>query len=217
MTSPGNGAILYFNLLNSRSKVTIYYNDSLTYNLVFNQNTGRIGNFYHNYAKSQNQNFRDQILDNVDTIGTQNLYLQGLAGIKTIVKIPSLSGWVNTKNYAINDAKLIIPVQESSEELKPADKLLLFKLNEAGDVVFTEDQLEGDNYFGGGFNDNTNNYQFRISFYLQDLLNGATDYGLVMLVSGKTTNANEVSLYGTEPGGPDLTNMNLKIVYTKID
>jgi hypothetical protein len=218
VNAPGDGAILYFNLLNSRSKVTIYYNDTLTYNLVFNQNTGRIGNFYHNYAKSQNQNFRDQVLNNVTTIGTQNLYLQGLAGIKTIIKIPSLSDWVNTKNYAINDAKLIIPVYESLDSLlKPADKLLLFKLNEAGDVVFTDDQLEGDKYFGGSFNDNTNNYEFRLSFYIQDLLNGATDYGLVLLVSGKTTNANEVSLYGTEPDGPDLPSMGLKIVYTKVD
>jgi hypothetical protein len=218
VNAPGDGAILYFNLLNSRSKVTIYYNDTLTYNLVFNQNTGRIGNFYHNYAKSQNQNFRDQILNNDTTIGTQNLYLQGLAGIKTIIKIPSLSDWVNTKNYAINDAKLIIPVYESLDSLlKPADKLLLFKLNEAGDVVFTDDQLEGDKYFGGSYNDNTNNYEFRLSFYMQDLLNGATDYGLVLLVSGKTTNANEVSLYGTEPGGPDLRSLGLKIVYTKID
>ena len=218
VNTPGDGAILYFNLLNSRSKVTIYYNDTLTYNLVFNQNTGRIGNFYHNYAKSQNQNFRDQILNNDTTIGTQNLYLQGLAGIKTKIKIPSLSDWVNTKNYAINDAKLIIPVYESLDSLlKPADKLLLFKLNEAGDVVFTDDQLEGDKYFGGSFNDNTNNYEFRLSFYMQDLLNGATDYGLVLLVSGKTTNANEVSLYGTEPDGPDLLSMGLKIVYTKVD
>jgi hypothetical protein len=52
---------------------------------------------------------------------------------------------------------------------------------------------------------------------MQDLLNGATDYGLVLLVSGKTTNANEVSLYGTEPGGPDRRSLGLKIVYTKID
>jgi hypothetical protein len=82
MASPGDGAILYFNLLNSRSKVTIYYNDTLTYNLVFNQNTGRIGNFYHNYAKSLNQNFREQVLNNDTTIGTQNLYLQGWQGLK---------------------------------------------------------------------------------------------------------------------------------------
>ena len=37
-----------------------------------------------------------------------------------------------------------------------------------------------------------------------------------MLISGKTTNANEVLLYGTEPGGPDLSKMGMKIIYTKI-
>jgi hypothetical protein len=131
-----------------------------------------------------------------------------------MIKIPSLTEWVNTKNHAINDAKLIIPVYESADELKPANKLLLFKLTEAGDIVFTDDQLEGDNYFGGGYDSTNNNYQFRISFYIQDLLHGDTDYGLVLLVSGKTTNANEVSLYGTEPVE---SGMRLSIVYTKID
>jgi hypothetical protein len=197
--------------------VTIYYNDSLTYNLVFNTNSARIGNFHHNYGKSLNPNFRSQILDHDTTAGTENLYLQGLAGVKTIIKMPSISAWVNSNNYAINDAKLTIPVSEYAEELTPANRLVLFKLNETGDLVFTDDQLEGDNYFGGSFNDSTDFYQFRLSFYMQDLLNGTPDYGLVMLISGKTTNANEVRLSGTEPGITDPSMMNLKIVYTKLN
>lgn len=217
VSSPGEGAILYFGLLNSRSKVTIYYNDSLTYNLVFNSNTARIGNFYHNYSKSLNQNFKDQVINKDTTVGLAGLYLQGLAGIKTIIKIPSLSAWVNTHNYAINEAKLVIPVYDQGEELKPADKLVLFKLDENGKLGFTSDQLEGDRYFGGSFNKTSNKYEFRLSFYVQDLLNGATDHGLVLFISGKTTNANEVSLYGTEPGGIDLSKMILNIIYTKIN
>jgi hypothetical protein len=217
MASPGEGAILYFNLMNARSKVTIYYNDSLTYNLVFNTNSARIGNFHHNYGKSLNPNFRSQILDHDTLIGTENLYLQGLAGVKTIIKMPSISAWVNLNNYAINDAKLTIPVSDYPEELTPASRLVLFKLNESSELEFTDDQLEGDNYFGGSFNDSTDFYQFRLSFYMQDLLNGTPDYGLVMLISGKTTNANEVRLSGTEPGITDPSMMNLKIVYTKLN
>ncbi len=216
MASPGDGAILYFNLLNSRSKVTIYYNDSLTYNLVFNQNTARVGHFHHNYSKSYNQNFKEQVLNNNTTLGTSGLYLQGLAGIKTIIKIPSLDDWVNTNDYAINEAKLIIPVNDPGGDLKPADKLVLFQLDEDGNPGFTPDQLEGDRYFGGSYNDTVNKYEFRLSFYVQGILNGNIDHGLVMLISGKTTNANEVLLYGTEPGGPDLSKMGMKIIYTKI-
>jgi hypothetical protein len=217
MASPGDGSILYFNLLSSRSKVTIYYNDTSSFDLVFNSNSGRVGHFYHNYAKSVNQNFKDQILNNDTIKGASNLYLQGLAGIKTSIKIPSISDWVNTNNYAINDAKLIIPVHEPADGLDPAGKLLLFKLNESGSAVFTEDQLEGDNYYGGSFNDSTNNYQFRLSFYLQDLLSGTPDYGLTLLISGKTTNANEVRIYGTEVDAIDSLKMSLRIVYTKVE
>ncbi len=86
MNSEGEGAILYFNLLNARSKVTIYYNDTLSYNLIFNNNSARVGNFYHNYSRSMNSNFKDQVLQGDTTVGTQNLYLQGLAGIKTLIQ-----------------------------------------------------------------------------------------------------------------------------------
>jgi hypothetical protein len=211
------GAILYFNLLDTRSKVTIYYNDSLSFDLVFNQNTARFGNFYHNYSMSTNQNFLEQIYLNDTTKGNQGLYLQGLAGIKTTIRIPSLQEWVNTNNYVINEAKLIIPAYESGEYLLPADKLLLFKLNESGYPVFTTDQLEGDNYFGGSLNDSTYSYQFRLSFYIQELLNGAPDYGLVMYMSGKTIKANETLLYGTDPSLLDLKRMELRIIYTVLN
>jgi hypothetical protein len=218
MNAEGEGAILYFNLLNARSKVTIYYNDTLSYNLIFNNNSARVGNFYHNYSRSMNSNFKDQVLQGDTTVGTQNLYLQGLAGIKIHIRIPDISDWVNQGSHSINEARLIIPlVSQTNEELKPAEKLVLFKLNEEGAFAFTPDQLEGDNYFGGTLNDSEELYQFRITFYLQELLNGEPDYGLALLITGKTINANEIMLYGTLPAEPEQTNMHLRVIYTKLD
>ncbi len=215
MTAPGEGAILYFNLLDERSNVTIYYNDSLEYELEINLNNARIGKFEHDYALSLNQNFLTQVENNDTTAGTQNLYLQGLAGVQTTVTFPGLSNWVDSERYVINEARLIIPVEETSEELPPANSLVLFRLNEDGDIMFTDDQGEGDNYFGGDFNESNNSYLFRISLYIQGVLNGSPDYGLRFYISSKTIKANESMLYGTDPLLPQ--NMRLELIYTDLE
>lgn len=214
VSMPGEGSLLYFGILSS--KITFYYNDTLTYSLVFTSNSARVGNFHHNYEKSLNQNFKNQVLNHLDTMGSTNLFMQGLAGVKTFIRIPSLTQWINTENYAINDAKLIIPIYNDDEILSPASELLLFKMDEDGTQVLPEDYYEGEKYFGGALNDSVNKYEFRLSFQIQNVLNGAPDYGYELVISGKTTRANEVLLYGTEPGGPDLSKIRLNVVYTKI-
>ena len=75
---------------------------------------------------SLNQNFVSQVVNNDTTGGLQSLYLQGLAGIQTTVQIPDLSNWVNEERYVINEARLIIPIKETFEDLSPPDKLVLF-------------------------------------------------------------------------------------------
>lgn len=215
VTSPGEGAIYYLDLLNPRSKVTIYYNDSLEYDLEFNSNTARVGRFEHDHSLSLNQNFLNQIVNNDSSAGTQNLYLQGLAGVQTTVKFPGLNEWVNTERYVINEARLIIPVEGESEQLPPPSNLVLFKLNEEGEILFMEDQQEGDNYFGGSLSETDNSYLFRISLYIQDLLAGTPDYGLRFYPSSKTVKANEAVLYGTDPLLSD--RIRLELIFTDIE
>jgi len=217
VSSPGEGSILYFSLLNPRSNVTIYYNDSLSFEYVINSNSASVANFRHNYSKSQNQNFIEQITNNDTTKGSENLYLQGLAGIKTKFSLPSLADWIGTNKYAINEAKLIIPAIEPVEELPAPGQLILFKYDENGDVQFTDDQQEGDNYFGGSFNETSNTYEFRITLYVQSVLNGTPDYGLVLYPSGKSVNANQVTLYGTGPENAIHPKMYLNVIYTLLE
>lgn len=217
VSSSNEGSILYFDLLNPRSNATIYYNDSLSFEFSINSNCATVGNYHHNYSKSLNQNFIVQVLNGDTTKGSENLYLQGLAGIKTKFSLPSLAGWVGTNKYAINEAKLIIPAIEPAEELPPPEQLILFKYDENGDLEFTSDQLEGDNYFGGTFNETSNTYEFRITLYVQSVLNGTPDYGLALYPSGKSVNANQVALYGTEPENTTLPKMYLNVIYTLIE
>ena len=100
----GEGAILYFDLLNERSNVTIYYsnndtataNDTLSYTFPINGNSARVGNFEHNYQMSLDNDFKQQILFNDTSLGEQNLYLQGLGGIKTHIRFPGVVDWINS-------------------------------------------------------------------------------------------------------------------------
>ena len=96
-------------------------------------------------------------------------------------------------------------------------QLILFKYDENGDVQFTNDQQEGDNYFGGSFNETSNTYEFRITLYVQSVLNGTPDYGLVLYPSGKSVNANQVTLYGTEPENEIHPKMYLNVIYTLLE
>ncbi|OQX78699.1 MAG: hypothetical protein B6D61_04935 [Bacteroidetes bacterium 4484_249] len=217
--APGEGAILYFNLLKDRSNATIYYHndsvDSLSYQLSINLNNARVDKFEHDYSLSTDETFKEQILNSDTSLGSQQLYLQGLAGIKTTVKFPGfdIEEWIATEKIAINEVKLILPAIEPVEELAPPENLVLFKLDENGNLSFTEDQLEGDNYFGGNYSSNA--YQFRISFYVQDMINGEPDNGLVLYPSSKTVKANGVTLLGTNQNLSQY--VHLRIIYTLLD
>lgn len=214
---PGGGSILYFNLLNSNSKVTFYYNDSLTYTLVFNSNNARIENFYHNFSKSTDQNFINQIILKDTAAGEQNLYLQGMSGIRTKIFFPDLDRWWGKNKYAVNEALLIIPAASGGSYYPVSENLILLRQNEDSTASILVDQNVGDAYFGGSLDDTSNSYQFRITLYIQELLKDSSDYGLLLYPSGKTVRANEVKLYGTHNNEPDTSRMELRLIYTKLD
>lgn len=217
MSNSGEGSILYFDLLNPRSNVTLYYGDSLSFEYSINSNCATVGKYQHNYSKSLNQNLIQQITQGDTTLGSESLYLQGLGGIETRLNLSSLEEWVGTNKYAINEAKIVIPVIEPLDELPPASQLILFQYEEDGSLGFIRDQLEGDNYFGGKYNSASLSYQFRVSLYVQSMLNGTPGYGLVMYTSGKSINANQVSLYGTAPDNPISPKMYLNVIYTLLE
>ena len=216
----GEGAILYFDLLNERSSVTLYYQnnseDSLSYEFVINESSARVGKYEHDYSLTNDPAFIDDVLSpNPDTatIGKDKLFLQGLGGVKTIVKFPQLQSWADSVALVINEAKLVITSTSYQDEYAPPDNLILFKLNENGGIAFTEDQSEfTDDYYGGNFNSSSNSYTFRISLYMQNLLLGGPDYGLVLFPGGKSVRANGLTFYGTDQSNPN--HLKLKLIYT---
>jgi len=214
VNSAGEGAILYFDLLNERSNVTIFYNDSMEFVFSINANSARIGKFQHDYSLSSDQTFKEQIINNDTTFGSEALYIQGLAGIKTIVKFPEIANWSDENGFAINEARLIIPTQPDATDFDPPESLILLEQTENGSIAIMNDFNLGENYFGGTYDSTHAIYEFRISLHIQSLINGNPDYGLVIFPTSKVVRANEVKLYGFDPSQEQ--SMKLRIIYTDI-
>ncbi len=219
VNTAGEGAILYFDLLDDRSNLTIYYHndsaDSLRFRFFINLNNARVGRYEHEYLLGS-QDFISQVLNGDTALGTQDLYLQGTGGVKTNIYFPGLLEWANASERIINEAKLVINVaEEYDEHREPSSSLILFKNTATQSFDFVPDQLEGENYFGGSYDKESNSYFFRVSMHIQNLLAGEKDLGLGLFPTAKSIKATEMRLHGTGPQDP--RRFMLQITYTDIE
>lgn len=219
VASAGDGAILYFDLLDDLSNLTIYYHndsaDSLGFRFLINLNNARVGRYEHEYLLGE-QDFIEQVINGDTSRGTEKLYLQGLAGVKTKIRFPGVAEWAESSTKVINEAKLVINLAENyDDDHAPATSLILLKNTEQGTFVFLPDQLEGEGYFGGVYDKGDNSYAFRISMHLQKLLTGEKDYGVTLFPTAKSIKATEMIFNGTNLEIP--RRFQLQVTYTEVD
>ncbi len=221
----GTGSICYFNLLNTKSYLRIYYhNDYDTTFCDFNISDKyiRFNHFDHDYSAAQ-----APIIFN-DT-ATEYLYAQSTAGVRTRLVFPNLAQWakeLNT-NVLVNEAKLILTgandlingVVNDTAIFKQPAQLVVVKANEDGSYGILPDQLVGTNYFGGYYDSKTNQVWFRISEYVQDLILAGPDaenYGLYIYTYAGAYNATRWIFHG--PNSPiDEYKIKLELIYSRID
>lgn len=219
--SPGDGAILYFNLLEQRSNLTIYYHndeeDSLSFRFFINLNNARVGRYAHEYELSTDQNFIDQVVNGDTSKGNEFLYLQGTGGVKTDIWFPGLQDWADDNERIINEARLIVNLAEEYDEddNPPSTSLILFQNTATGSFDFIDDQLQGENYFNGKYDAVNNSYFFRLSMHLQGLLLGKEDYGVGMFPNAKSIKATQMKIHGLDPANPK--RLQLQVSYTDIE
>jgi hypothetical protein len=221
----GTGSICYFNLLNTKSYLRIYYhNDYDTTFCDFNVSDKyiRFNHFDHDYSVAQ-----APIIFN-DT-ATEYLYAQSTAGVRTRLVFPNLAQWakdLNT-NVLVNEAKLILTgandmingVVNDTAIFKQPAQLVVVKANEDGSYGILPDQLVGTNYFGGYYDSKTDQVWFRISEYVQDLILAGPDaenYGLYIYTYAGAYNATRWIFHG--PNSPiDEYKIKLELIYSRID
>lgn len=172
----GEGAILLFDLLSANSKVTLYYRDTAEkdttkFELLINTFTARVNLNTHDYTGTQ---VAAQISDS--TLGQNEVYIQGLQGVKTEVNFDDILR-LRDSGIIINKAVLTMPVDfTTGSSFEPNPQLLVIR-NEEGNKFLIPDQTmfagtAGLANVGGEWNEDDSQYEFVITRYINNILNG---------------------------------------------
>lgn len=195
----GDGAILYIDLESSKSKVTLYYrdtmgiaadHDTLEFDFNINSSCARFSNFSQDYSGT----LVEQVL--VDSTNGQELFFsQTMGGVRAKVDIPYALNVLDSGNVIINKAELILPVQYyPGDPLYPPSELYLVMDNNDGTISFIPDYNDDR---GGYFDDDENSYTFNITRYYNQLIRGEISSSpLTVISSGNAVTANRVVFNG---------------------
>ena len=222
------GAILNFSIATGFSRMTVYFhngddpqNDSLHYNLSLDGSCARFLHVDHNKYLNASQDLKRQILNHDSAQGANQLFLQGMGGVKIKLKFPFLKNFGKGKTVAINDAILELKNMESDTTYKPPPALIMIRQDSAGRIGYLVDNNEGSGYFGGTYDNTKRSYFFRLTQHMQNVLQNVytTHFDLYILVNSTLVSApspNRIVLNGTKPLIPgDYGNRcRLKVTYT---
>ncbi len=220
------GALSMFDLPLSLSRMTLYYKnaerDSLRYDYAISAAEARFNTFDHLGYQHADPQLKSQVLDGDTTLGEQLLYVQGSGGIKTKIKFTELQHFARNiqGSIIINEAKLIIPAHIVDTAIYTAPlKLSLMRIIEDNKYRVLEDQSSGEDYFGGGYVRNQNAYQFRLTQYVQDMVDTGEDfenYGLQLSVMGAAARPNRFIINGPNPAEEGQSPLRLIINYSVV-
>jgi len=217
------GALLSFDLLSNYSEMVIYYSnddqDSLQFDYMCTLLNATISKFTHDF-ESADFNLRNQVLNNDTALGATKFYLQGLGGVASVIKVPSIKSWNRLGPVAINEAKLVLTGAENDPLWGAPQQLSMAQIQDNGSFGYLVDQTdELAVYFGGDYDESTNSYTFRITRYIQSLIDNPDikDNGLYLIPTGSSIYPNRFVFNGNEPLADTATRLKLEILYTELD
>ncbi|MFA8450220.1 MAG: DUF4270 family protein [Bacteroidales bacterium] len=229
---------------NLYTKIEFYYSNTNStgdrvygsYSFISSAKSYRSAFYKHIPSDSKNTNFKDQIINGNKDAGRKQIYVQGISGVKSVVKFSGLREWANDMQkdgavLAINSANIVFPQKaESSDEdiYRTTSKLFLsFNLPNGLFLNIPDRDILGDS-FGGSFDEKTKAYKFNISRYVQGVIEGEKtllngeyfdweEIGLKLQNNYYTTDPSRVIINGVDADGvePD-QKMHLEIIYTLI-
>lgn len=217
-------SVISFNLTHSYTYLRLYYHnseDTLDYDFTISSSDVRFNHYTHDYSNSEITLF--------DTVNNPKLYVQGAAGTRVWVKFPNIQAWarniadsLNT-NIAINEAKLILSGAVTDTAMyNPPAKLVAAGAKFDADTTYAilPDQYVSSEYFGGSYSAETAQVWFRITEYLQNVIqNGvyATQCdGILIYVDQGSSSPHRWAFYGPQTTEED-KRIRLEIVYSMIN
>ncbi len=213
------GALASFVTNISKTALSLYYhndaNDSLRYDYVLSSAMAKINHYQHDFSSSE-ANFKKQVVDGDTSLGQKLFYLQGLAGVKTVIKFPHIRDLNKLGKVGINEAKLILPGAEADPYLGAPKELSLIRIINDSTYNILPDQNEGADYFGGVYDAANNAYTFRITHYIESLISDSTqvDNGLLLFVKKGALYPERFIFNGPQYPGDSTRRARLNILYT---
>jgi len=187
-----DGSVVYLNLSNSNSSLTLYYHksDNKSYTAEFNFSTYNDITFNVVQFNRTGSDVAKVINDTVHQDSV--IYLQSMGGTVNYLKFPDIRELKQSLgNISVIKAELILPVEESdlsSENYPKPDQIGLRYITSDGrknrladDPYFSGSN--GINYFSGQYADKQKAYIFRLDNFMQQYFAGNIDFkGLELFV-----------------------------------
>lgn len=174
----GDGMIAEMDLTSTASKLTIYYGDSLSKSFPVTPESERINTYAQSDRKSEIQAQIDQ-----PGVNYAELFVQAMAGTKVKIDLPDIFDLVADGRVMINEARITLPVKSGTvtEDYDAPPRLLLLQPSEKdGSNAFILDLIDqiaplspswiGFGNYGGIYDEANEQYVFRFTRHLQDLL-----------------------------------------------
>lgn len=218
----GEGAIIQFGMTDTSTRLTFYYrnivtNDTLKYSLITEAGTAAYYNhFTHDYS-SATGDIQTQLA--VGEGSYQNVYIHGMAGLRTKIKMPYATSWANLGPIAINKAELVIQADPTYIDALHAanSKLYLAVIDSSGSTTLPIDMTDNIAAFGGSYISGQQEYRINIPRHFLKLLRGDVgNYGLYLREIDAAQSAKRVVLGSADNPSPALK-MFLRVAYTKIN
>lgn len=215
---PFQQGILYFNLLSTTSKATVYYRNTLEtdpqprfFDLPINQSSVRYTTVQHDHSQALGSGLSMALLDS--TAPAEYVYVQSLGGLRAALRFPDLLSYAG-QGLAVARAELVVPVPDNFNPLLlPPTQLFIFRKDSVGGTdQFLPDQLAGAGNIDGTYRPDTKEYRFNVTRYVQGVITGAIpDTGVELVPGSNGITANRVVLAG--PSHPDRP-MRLDLTFT---
>lgn len=204
----GEGAMLYFNLNDPLSKLTIYYTQDgvqKEFDLLIDSDCADF-----NHITMTNSAKVQALIDN-PSLGQNEFYLQAnksraVVKFTTIDKIP--------KNAVIQYAKLELPVSFYTYDAFSPSQILSVstKISPTDDQLYVLNSETGAQIFGE-YNNFDKNYVIDVRKYVQDIVNGKiTNEGIYLSATKMVTSTERVVFNGINSNNKEQPK--LKIIYT---
>ncbi len=196
------GAIMKMDMDNPVSGVYLYYHngspaagkEAKTYRLPFSSdNAARFNHVQYDPSSGGTSILNSYLIDQLDksdtTKGKQNIFIKGLGGAKTVIRLPFLKNYADSCPISVNRAEMIFKVDQSflsANNYVPPNQISMVACDAHGQEIYIKDQYYTTDVirFGGTYDAANKWYVFNFARHVQDIMAGKIDnYGFYLVVA----------------------------------